>query len=120
MSDRYIGIDVGGTNIKIGCFGSDLNLISKTSILAKIDSGPEAVVENIGTSVEELLAQAGKSLSDVSGVGLGAPGPVDLENGVIKFAPNLPGFKDVPLKKMVGRCVEYHNTLRVAIPRCCD
>ena len=55
MSEIYIGIDLGGTNIKIGCFDSELKLIGKTSVATKADMGPEAVVKRMGESIEYLL-----------------------------------------------------------------
>ena len=75
MSEIFIGIDLGGTNIKIGCFDSDIKLICKTSIPANVDMGPEAVVDKITQTIEKLLTDAGLSLQDITAAGLGSPGP---------------------------------------------
>ncbi len=102
MSETYVGIDLGGTNIKLGCFDSNLNLLGKTSVATEADSGPAAVVDKMLESVKGLLAEAGRSLSDLSAAGVGTPGPAKYGEGIIIASPNLPLFKNVPLKKMLS------------------
>ena len=45
MSEIFIGIDLGGTNIKIGCFDSELKLIRKTAVATEADMGPDVVID---------------------------------------------------------------------------
>jgi glucokinase len=59
----------------------------------------EAVVERIDRCVRDAVDEADLTLKQVAGVGIGAPGAVDFEAGTVIFAPNLEGWKDVPLKK---------------------
>ncbi len=47
MAEVFIGVDLGGTNIKVGCFDSQINLIEKTSVPTGAEMGPESVVERI-------------------------------------------------------------------------
>lgn len=103
MSEIYIGIDLGGTNIKIGCFDSQLQLIRKTGVATEADMGPDIVVEKMGQTVEMLLSQAGFSLSDIAAAGLGTPGPAKYAEGIIIQCCNLPKFKDVPIKQMLSK-----------------
>ncbi len=102
MSETYVGIDLGGTNIKLGCFDSNLNLLGKTSVATEADSGPAAVVDKMFKSVKGLLAEAGSSLNDISAAGVGTPGPAKYKEGIIIASPNLPLFKNVPIKKMLS------------------
>jgi len=102
MSKIFIGFDVGGTNIKIGCFNFDIKLISKTSIVTNADMGARTVVENMGQAAEKLLANAGFSLKDISAAGLGTPGPAKYRNGIIIRAANMPKFKNVPIRQMLS------------------
>ncbi len=97
----YIGIDLGGTNVKIGCFDPKLQLIAKTSTPTRADMGAEAVVDRIADAVEKLLAENGYRPASIAAAGIGAPGPADLEAGVIIASPNMPLFKNVPLRKML-------------------
>lgn len=103
MSDIFIGIDLGGTNIKIGCFDSKLKLLCKASVATEASLGPDAVVEKIAQTVEKLLADSKLSLTDVKAAGIGAPGPANLKKGVIIASPNMPLFKDVPLRNMLSQ-----------------
>ena len=54
MSETYVGIDVGGTNIKIGLFDAELRLLSKISVTTDADMGPEVVIDKIKKDSELL------------------------------------------------------------------
>lgn len=102
MSATFVGIDLGGTNIKIGCFDTQLKLIAKTSATTEADAGPRAVVDTMAQTAEKLSAENGLSCQDIAAVGIGAPGPANLAEGIIIASPNMPAFKNVPLRKMVS------------------
>lgn len=103
MAKYILGIDLGGTNIKMGCFDTNLKLISKISVPTGVEMGPEAIVEKFYSTSKELLKQNGLSLENVCAVGIGSPGPVNLTEGVVLAAPNFPLFKNAPLKDMVAK-----------------
>jgi glucokinase len=102
MKKVFVGIDLGGTNLKIGCFDLQLKLISKTSVTTQADMGAEAVIERIGLAVEQLLADAGLGLADICAAGIGTPGPADYSAGIIINSTNMPAFKNVPIRRMVS------------------
>ena len=77
MSELLIGIDLGGTNIKVGCFDAELNLIGKGSVETQADMGAAAVVERMAGAAEKITADAGCDFVDVSAIGIGTPGPAD-------------------------------------------
>jgi len=118
MSEILIGIDVGGTNIKIGCFDLQLNLISKTSVTTEADMGPEPVVERMVEAIIGLVKEAGFNPEDISAAGIGTPGPADYKAGIIINSTNMPAFKNVPIKKMLSvalNCpVAFDNDANVA------
>jgi glucokinase len=118
MSETYVGIDVGGTNIKIGLFDSELKLISKTSITTNADMGPDIVINNMARTVEELISKAGLALEDIVAVGIGTPGPAKYSEGIIIRSTNMPKFKNVPICKMLndklGAPVVFDNDANVA------
>jgi len=103
MAKYILGIDLGETNIKMGCFDTNLKLIGKTSVPTGVEMGPEVIVEKFYSTAEELLKQNALSLKDICAVGIGSPGPVNLTEGVVLAAPNFPLFKNVPLKDMVAK-----------------
>ena len=118
MSEIFVGLDVGGTNVKIGLFDSELKMICKTSITTEADMGPEVVINNMAQAVKELLAEAGFSLQDIVAVGIGTPGPAKYSEGIIIRSTNMPKFKNVPICKMLnerlGAPVVYDNDANVA------
>ena len=118
MNNILIGIDLGGTNIKIGIFDSALKLIRKTSVAAETDMGPAAVIDKMVRTIERLLADAGLALKDVCAAGLGTPGPANYRQGIIIDAANLPRFKNVPIRRMlserIGKPVVFENDANAA------
>jgi glucokinase len=103
MTDYYLGVDLGGTNIKIGCFDADIKLIGKTSVPTGAQMGPEAVVKRILGGAKDLLKEVNVALKDVAGVGIGTPGPADYAAGIVIKSTNMPKFKNTPLRDMIGR-----------------
>src|SRR5882672_3293331 len=95
--EYFVGVDLGGTKILAGVFNAKLELKGTTKLSTKADRGADEVVERIARCVKEAVDECDLNLSQVRGIGIGAPGAVDTEAGRVIFAPNLPGWKDVPL-----------------------
>jgi glucokinase len=118
MSETFVGIDVGGTNVKIGLFDSKLNLICKTSVTTDAHMGPGVVINKMAKTVEILLANARLSLKDVVAVGIGTPGPAKYSEGIIIRSTNMPKFKNVPICRMLneklGSPIVFDNDANVA------
>ncbi|RKY20911.1 MAG: hypothetical protein DRP62_08305 [Planctomycetota bacterium] len=118
MREIFVGIDLGGTNIKIGCFDTSLKLLCKTAVATKADMGAEVVVEKICETAKKLLADNGLPLEAVKAAGIGAPGPSNIAEGIIVSAPNLPKFRNIPLRKMIGerlgRPIVFENDANAA------
>jgi glucokinase len=95
-------VDLGGTKIRsliVDAHGAILGLDDRPT---EAETGPEAVMERLVTSVLSALAATGGSPADLSGIGVAAPGPLDLERGLVLEAPNLPGWHDVPVAAVLG------------------
>jgi len=118
MSGTYVGIDVGGTNVKIGLFDTELELIRKTSITTEAEMGPDIVIDKMAKAVEDLLAEAGLAAQDIVAVGIGTPGPAKYSEGIIIRSTNMPKFKNVPICRMLneklGAPVVFDNDANVA------
>jgi len=102
MSELFVGIDLGGTNIKVGVFDGEMSLVGKTSVPTNADMGVEAIVASMAKASCDLLKEHGFSLDDVAAVGLGSPGPARYGDGVIEDATNLPKLKNAPIRDMLG------------------
>lgn len=118
MSKYLAGIDVGGTNIKVGLFDFDMNLVCKGSVETFAETGAEEIIGRIAGAVEGLLEQCGGGLSELAAAGVGTPGPADYKAGILYSLANMPGFKDVPVKRMVGEALQcpvgFDNDANVA------
>ncbi|GMW02475.1 MAG: sugar kinase [Candidatus Hydrogenedentota bacterium] len=102
MSKGVIGIDLGGTNVKAALVSVDGQVLEKVSLPTHADEGLEKVLSVMQGSVENLLQKTGVSRADVLAMGIGAPGPMNWQTGVVYSPPNLPGWKDVPLADLMA------------------
>jgi len=91
-----IGVDLGGTNLRASAVAVDGEVLEDFQIPTESEGGPDHIVERIVEGVIEV--NEGHSGSELIGVGIGVPGLVRLDTGVIAKAPNLPGWENYPLK----------------------
>lgn len=96
-----LGIDLGGTKIAAGVVDASGRILGRGHRLTQPQEGWEAVVDRMVAAGEEALAQAGVTAEALAGVGIGSPGPVNPETGVVVEAANL-FFKNVPLAEAVA------------------
>ena len=91
----YIGIDLGGTNVRTLLVDETGAVHSEVKGDTEATKGPEYVYEKICGQIDALdLTDCGGSLAGVEGIGIGVPGPVDTVNKVMVMATNLPGFEN--------------------------
>ncbi len=107
MSDnpdtKILGIDLGGTKILTAVADTQGNMLSRDHSVTPAKEGQDVVVKSILESVDRALEQAHISAADLAAVGVGAPGLSNPESGILFTSPNLPGWKDVPLRDIVER-----------------
>jgi glucokinase len=110
-----LGVDLGGTKISVGAMSTDggrrLEPQTEPTLAAE---GADAVVERIVSMIEATIAQViretGASRDDIMGVGIGSPGPLDRERGLVITTPNL-GWHNFPLRDRVSQAVQLRATL---------
>jgi glucokinase len=90
---EVIGIDLGGTAIKLGRFGQDGTCLQSLSVPTPQPSRPDAVIDMMVYAIEKLAP----NLTDILAIGIGTPGPADLAGRVAKIAINLDGWIDIPI-----------------------
>ena len=99
MSDRiYVGVDLGGTNIKVGICDGEGRLLKTFEGPTGVEEGAAVVLDRIAEYVRNAVSDAGYRWEQVAGIGAGVAGFIDLQNGVVLFAPNLK-WKNVAVKK---------------------
>lgn len=108
-----VGLDLGGTKIAAGAFDGE-RLLSEV-VLPTPKEGGVRVVEALAEAALRAEAEAGVR---AEAVGLGTPGPLDFQRGLIRFTPNIPGLKDFPirdlLRERLGRPVHLENDANAA------
>lgn len=104
MTGVAVGIDMGGTNVRVGVVDAAGNVMAVSKAPTRPEEGPAAVVGRVAGMVRDVLAspQVAGLARAVAGVGLATPGPVDAGRGVIVTTPNMPGWRDVPVAGLLG------------------
>ena len=93
----YIGIDLGGTNVRTLLVDENGQSYSEVKDATERENGPDYVCSKIIRQIESLDYSICGGINDVQGIGIGVPGPVDTERGVMIMATNLPGFENYPI-----------------------
>lgn len=104
MMQKYIGIDLGGTNIKAGIVDLDSGVVvASKSIPTMAREGHDAVMQRMADVALQVIDEAKLSRGDIGGVGIGIPGVLDLEKGTTLFLPNLPGtWPNIPVRSSIS------------------
>ncbi|PRX28625.1 glucokinase [Orenia metallireducens] len=90
MQKEYVvGVDLGGTKILTAVADLEGNILARVRKDTEAKKGKEVVIQKIKDTVYEAVQEVGIELSQVKGIGLGVPGPVDIKKGIIKHTPNL-------------------------------
>src|SRR5215470_12440630 len=94
----FVGVDLGGTNIKIGLVDDLGRTLDFRTIATEVKNGADAAVERAASGVLEMIRQSGVKSTNVRGVGLGSPGTMDILAGILVKPVNLPGWEDYPIR----------------------
>ena len=117
MPDFSIGVDLGGTNLRVAAITTQGNLLDKITLPAKVPLGPDYVITEMCDAILR-LSEKHKRSQNFLGVGVGIPGIIDLNTGMLRKSANLPGFDEYPVhteieRRLVARVV-LENDANVA------
>lgn len=117
MPDYSIGVDLGGTNLRIAAVSTDGRLLEKVTVSTRIDLGAHHVVDNMCDAIRTLsdrYRNGGKFL----GAGIGVAGIIDLEAGIVRKSANLPGWENYhvrdEIERRLGTRIFLENDAKVA------
>lgn len=99
----YLGVDVGGTNIKIGLVDDQGQTLGFEEIETHEADGPQQAVERVGQTCEQIAHRAGAERAKIVRVGLGTPGTMDIPRGTFLEPMNLPHWYHFPIRDAVSR-----------------
>lgn len=95
-----LGIDLGGTNIVAGVVDENYKIIGVGKEKTRAPRPAEEIVDDMAKTVFDAIKNAGISIDDIDSMGIGSPGAIDSENGMVTYSNNL-GFYKVPLTRMM-------------------
>ncbi len=102
MKNRYkIGVDLGGTSIKIGIVDKDNNIIQHNSCKTLASRHYKEIINDMIKLIYTTLEKANLTIEDCDVIGIGSPGAINTEKGEVVFAGNFKGFKNIPLVKEI-------------------
>lgn len=102
MPDYSIGVDLGGTNLRIAAVDKQGTLLEKITLGTQVALGRDRVVNDMCDAVQRLAANFHNS-SSLTGIGIGVPGIIDMETGMVHESPNLPDWADYPVRAEIER-----------------
>ncbi len=105
--ELVVGVDLGGTDLRTVLADQEGRFLGRVEEKSRGEEGVEAVIGRIVSSIERVTAGRARPVS----VGVAAPGPINSRTGVVSQTPNLPGWKDVPL----GRIIEERTGIPAAL-----
>lgn len=90
------GIDLGGTNIKAGIIDDEQNILAQASVPTRVERDYKAIIRDMAGLVRKLMDELSITADELAGVGIGSPGLVDAQHGVIRYSNNF-HWNDIPL-----------------------
>ena len=97
MAKFTVGVDMGGTNLRIAGYSSRWEKLSSVAIPTRVSEGPSIVLGDMAAAILQVIDQCG-GVTELDGIGVGSPGPIELPEGRLLQPPNLPGFHALELK----------------------
>src|SRR5574344_3149760 len=98
-----IGIDVGGTNIKIALVNDKGSITYSNSIPTRAEMGYEYTINSMKEAIEELMKDTKTNAKTIEGIGFGFPGQIDNKKGIVRLAPNIPGWVEIPISEIMEK-----------------
>lgn len=119
MSKKYrIGIDIGGTNVKFAIVDLQGKIIYSNSVMTHAELGYESALNNIKQAIYTAFKETKVTKENIEGMGIGFPGQIDSEKGIVRNLPNMPGWENVPVAKIMetefGFPTKIDNDVRCA------
>ncbi len=117
MPNYSIGVDLGGTNLRIAAVDEQGKLLEKITLGTQVALGRERVITDMCDAIRQLSARYNNA-GALQGIGIGVPGIIDMKTGMVRESPNLPGWTESPVRaeieKRLGTRVILENDANVA------
>src|SRR5258708_15085397 len=115
MPDFSIGVDLGGTNLRIAAVSREGQLLEKVTLGTKVALGRDHVINEMCDAIQHLSFKY-KAEGKLLGAGIGIPGIIDMQTGMLRKSANLPGWSDYPVRAEIERRLGFpKNSARVVL-----
>jgi glucokinase len=104
MAEYSIGVDLGGTNLRAAAVDHAGKILERVSGSTQLTAGRDAVISDIVASILRLRAE--RAADHLAGIGIGVPGFIIIEKGIISMSPNLPFFENFPIRDEIERLLK--------------
>lgn len=102
MSRLAIGVDLGGTNLRIAAVDEHGHLAEKVTLGTKVSLGRDHVINDMCDAIQRVQEKY-KNSAQLTGIGIGVPGIIDMRSGLVRESPNLPDWADYPVRAEIER-----------------
>ncbi|MEZ5942936.1 MAG: ROK family protein [Planctomycetaceae bacterium] len=102
MSKYYLGVDIGGTSTKAGVVTREGRTLAKTRVPSVLHKGREAGLAGLYETLDRIVDESGVGWEQIRGIGVAAPGTMDIPAGVIYHPFNLPGWENLAIRDLVA------------------
>jgi glucokinase len=110
MANYTIGVDLGGTNLRVAAVDEQGHLLEKITLGTQLSLGRDHVIHDMCESIQQLTQKYSAS-SKLLGIGIGVPGIIDVETGMVREATNLPGWANFPVRSEIEQRLHTHVVL---------
>jgi glucokinase len=108
----FLGIDVGGTNVKVGVVSNDGKILAQASVPTEPHLGPDHGVRQMTLAAHQAVQQLSMPFEAIAAVGLATPGTMDIPAGMLLNPPNLPGWDNFPVRQKVADALQRPTILQ--------
>ena len=102
MNKFSIGVDLGGTNLRIAAVDDQGKLVEKVTLGTKVSLGRDHVIGDMCDAIQR-MSERFKDSAPLLGIGIGVPGIIDMQTGLLRESPNLPGWANYPVRAEIER-----------------
>lgn len=108
----FLGVDIGGTSIKTGVVTSNGRVLGKLSAPSVKQGTREAGLSSLYRTMKDVIELSEVSWTDIAGIGIAAPGTMDIHTGIVYHPFNMPGWENLPLRDLVSEKFDKPATLQ--------
>jgi glucokinase len=111
MTPFAIAVDLGGTNLRIAAVDTSGKVLEKIILGTEVTRGRDRVIHEMCSAIQELAAKFRSSTGHLCGIGIGVPGIIEMQTGMLRESPNLPGWQNYPVRQEIEQRLGTHVVL---------